>query len=394
MALKVVVNDRLVLVGTAHVSPASVKEVEETIAEHEPDIVAVELDEKRYEVLKNQKKWEDTPVTDMIRGGRAFFFLAQVFLSSIQRRLGKEFGAEPGSEMLAAINSAESKKIKVELVDRDIAITLRKAWRTMGLREKLRLFWEFNKAMVGFNDEEEELDLEEIMQEDVITMMVEELSKIAPSVTKILIFERDAFIAKKLFGLTKKGKVVAVVGAGHLKGIQKNLANIHKTPSFKELNTVPEKRIKWGKTIAYLIPVLFGALLLWLVYNGLTTENPTYWEDLRNVLLTWFLINGICSAIGAAIARGHPYSIITAFLAAPFTSLNPAVAAGWFAGAVEAKVRTPTVRDFKDLSAIESTKQFLNNRVIRVLMVAALANVGSIIGTFVAGAEIVNIIFG
>ncbi len=394
MALKVVVNDRLVLVGTAHVSPASVKEVEETIAEHKPEIVAVELDEKRYEVLKNQKKWEDTPVTDMIRGGRAFFFLAQVFLSSIQRRLGKEFGAEPGSEMLAAINSAESKKIKVELVDRDIAITLKKAWRTMGLREKLRLFWEFNKAMVGFNDEEEELDLEEIMQEDVITMMVEELSKIAPSVTEILIFERDAYIAKKLDELTKKGKVVAVVGAGHLKGIQKNLAHIDKTPSFEELNTVPEKRIKLGKTIAYLIPILFFALLIWLVINGLTSQDPTYWEDLRRVLLTWILINGICSAVGAAIARGHPYSIITAFLAAPFTSLNPAVAAGWFAGAVEAKVRTPTVRDFKDLSTIESTKQFLNNRVIRVLMVAALANVGSIIGTFIAGAEIANIIFG
>jgi pheromone shutdown-related protein TraB len=392
--LKVVVNDRLVLVGTAHVSPASVKEVEETIAEHEPDIVAVELDEKRYEVLKNKQKWEETPVTDMIRGGRAFFFLAQVFLSSIQRRLGKEFGAEPGSEMLAAINTAEGRKIKVELVDRDIAITLRKAWRTMGFREKLRLFWEFNKAMVGFYDEEEEIDLEEIMQEDVITMMVEELSKIAPSVTEILIFERDAFIAKKLDGLTKKGKVVAVVGAGHLKGIQKNLANINKTPSFEELNTVPEKRIKLGKTIAYLIPILFFALMIWLIYNGLTSQDPTYWEDLRRVLLTWILINGICSAAGAAIARGHPYSIVTAFLAAPFTSLNPAVAAGWFAGAVEAKVRTPTVKDFKDLSAIETTKQFLNNRVIRVLMVAALANVGSIIGTFVAGAEIVNIIFG
>ena len=392
--MKVVVSDRLVLVGTAHVSPASVKEVEETIAEHEPDIVAVELDEKRYEVLKNKQKWEDTPVTDMIRGGRAFFFLAQVFLSSIQRRLGKEFGAEPGSEMLAAINTAEGHNIRVELVDRDIAITLRKAWRTMGFREKMRLFWEFNKAMVGFYDEEEEIDLEEIMQEDVITMMVEELSKIAPSVTKILIYERDAFIAKKLYGLTKKGKVVAVVGAGHLKGIQKNLAHIDRTPSFRELNRVPEKRFKLGTTIAYLIPILFASLLLWLAYNGLTTENPTYWEDLQSVLLIWFLINGICSAAGAALARGHPYSILTAFLAAPFTSLNPAVAAGWFAGAVEAKVRTPTIRDFKELSAIETTKQFLNNRVIRVLMVAALANVGSIIGTFIAGGQIVSIIFG
>lgn len=391
--MKVVVNDRLVLVGTAHVSKASVKEVEDAISEHTPDIVAVELDEKRLEVLQNKQKWEETPVTDMIRGGKAFFFLAQVFLSSIQRRLGKEFGAEPGSEMLAATEAAEKMELRVELVDRDISITLRKAWRTMGLREKLRLFWEFNKAMVGYNDEEE-IDLEEIMQEDVITMMIEELSTIAPSVTEILIFERDAFIAKKLSALTEEGKVVAVVGAGHIKGIQENLANIDRTPSFEELNRVPKKRFKVGKTIAYAIPVMFFALMIWLIIKGFLTQDPSYWEDLRSVLVTWILINGICSAIGAALARGHPYSIATAFVAAPFTSLNPAVAAGWFAGAVEAKVRTPTVKDFKELSKIESTKQFLNNRVIRVLMVAALANIGSIIGTFIAGAEIIGIIWG
>ena len=391
--MKVVVNDKLVLVGTAHVLKASVKEVEEAIKEHKPDIVAVELDEKRYEVLTNKQKWEETPITDMIRGGKAFFFLAQVFLASIQRRLGKEFGAEPGSEMVAAISAAKSSNIRVELVDRDITITMRKAWRTMGLREKFRLFWEFSKAMVGYSDEEE-IDLEEIMNEDAITMLIEELKEIAPSVTEILVFERDAFIAKKLSALSEEGKVVAVVGAGHVKGIQENLENIDDTPSFEELNAVPRKRIKVGKVIAYAIPILFFALLGWLVVNGLLTKDPDYWSDLRSVMLTWFLINGIFSAIGAFLARGHPYSIATAFLAAPFTSLNPAVAAGWFAGAVEAKVRTPKVRDFQELSEIESTKQFLNNRVIRVLMVAALANVGSIIGTFVAGAQVFRIMFG
>jgi pheromone shutdown-related protein TraB len=390
--LKVVVNEKLVLVGTAHVSKASVEEVEDVISEHAPDIVAVELDEKRYEVLMNKKKWEETPITDMIRGGKAFFFLAQVFLASIQRRLGKEFGAEPGSEMVAAIESAKKRTIRVELVDRDITITLRKAWRTMGFREKFRLFWEFSKAMVGYTDEEE-IDLEEIMNEDAITMMIEELSKIAPSVTKILVYERDAYIAKKLSALTTEGKVVAVVGAGHLKGIQENLSNIDKSPSFEELNAVPKKRIRVGKAIAYAIPILFISLLGWLLYSGLTTQDPGYWDNLRRVMITWFLINGICSAAGAFIARGHPYSIATAFFAAPFTSLNPAVAAGWFAGAVEAKVRTPTVKDFQNLSELETTRQFLNNRVIRVLMVAALANIGSVIGTFVAGAEIFRIMF-
>jgi pheromone shutdown-related protein TraB len=176
MIMKVVVNDNLVLVGTAHVSPASVKEVEDAIALHKPDVVAVELDDKRYDVLVNKKKWEETPITDMIRGGKAFFFLAQVFLSSIQRRLGKEFGAEPGAEMLAAVNSAKENEIRVELVDRDITITLKKAWRSMGIREKFRLFWEFSKAMVGYSDEEE-IDLEEIMDEDVISMILHPVSQ-------------------------------------------------------------------------------------------------------------------------------------------------------------------------------------------------------------------------
>jgi pheromone shutdown-related protein TraB len=384
--MKVEVNDNLVLVGTAHVSKASVEEVEAAIEEYKPDIVAVELDEKRFEVLTNKQKWEETPITDMIRGGKAFFFLAQVFLASIQRRLGKEFGAEPGSEMLAAINSAKEKQIKVELVDRDITITLKKAWRTMGIREKFRLFWEFSKAMVGYSDEEE-IDLEEIMDEDVISMMIEELSQIAPSVTEILVFERDAFIAKKLHALSEDKKVVAVVGAGHVKGIQKNLKEIDKTPTFEELNSVPRKRIKWTKVIAYSIPILIIGLLIWLILRG-------NWDKFFSALLWWILINGACSAIGAAAARGHPYSIATAFLAAPFTSLNPAVAAGWFAGAVEAKVRTPTVKDFQDLSTLESTKEFLNNKVIRVLMVAALANIGSMIGTFIAGGWLINIMLG
>ncbi|MEE9151572.1 MAG: TraB family protein, partial [Thermoplasmata archaeon] len=252
---------------------------------------------------------------------------------------------------------------------------------------------EFSKAMVGYSDEEE-IDLEEIMNEDAITMMIEELSKIAPSVTRILVYERDAYIAKKLSTLSEEGKVVAVVGAGHLKGIKKNLASIDDTPSFEDLNAVPQKRLRLGKVIAYSIPILFFVLLGWLVVNGLLSQDPEYWDNLKRVMLTWFLINGVFSAVGAALARGHPYSILTAFVAAPFTSLNPAVAAGWFAGAVEAKVRTPTVKDFQDLSTLETTKQFLNNRVLRVLMVAALANIGSVIGTFVAGAEIFRIMFG
>ena len=210
--------------------------------------------------------------------------------------------------------------------------------------------------------------------------MMKEFGEIAPSVATVLIHERDKYIAKRIQDESKKGKVLAVVGAGHIEGIKNHLGKKILDVNLHELEQVPKKRVSIAKLVAYSIPVLFVALLVWM----LMTKGPDAWNSIADIFITWFLINGILSAIGAAIARGHPFSIAAAFIAAPFTSLNPAVAAGWFAGIVEAKMRTPMVKDFQNLSKIESIKDFLNNKVIRLLMVVALANVGSMIGTFVA----------
>jgi len=389
--LQVKVNDNILLVGTAHISKDSVKEVKETIEEFKPDIVAVELCKRRHEAITKKDKWENTPVTKLLKSNNAYLMLAQTFLSSIQRKLGKEYGVEPGSEMIAAINEAEKHKIKVALVDRDISITLKRAWRKMGIREKFRLSWEFIKALIGYDEEElEELDLKKLMDQDVISTLMEEFKEIAPSISDVLIHERDEYIAKKILEESKKGKVLAVVGAGHLKGIKKQLeSGIIKT-DLKKLEEIPKKRIRISKVIAYLIPLLFIGLIVWLIY----TRGPDAWNQIKNVFIWWFIINGTLSAIGAAIARGHPLTIGTAFIAAPLTSLNPAIAAGWVAGYVEAKLRTPLVKDFKELSKIESFKSFWNNRVIRLLMVVALANLGSMIGTIVAFPYIASFVFG
>ena len=375
------ISDNIVLVGTAHISEESVREVKEAIKKYEPDIVAVELCNKRYEAITQKDKWENTPITSLLKSNKTYLILAQTFLSSIQRKLGKEYGVEPGSEMIAAINEAKKQKKEVALVDRDIAVTLKRAWRKMGIREKIRLAWEFMKALFGYDEEElEELDLKELMKQDVISAMMEEFSEIAPSVATVLIHERDEYIAKKILDESKKGKVVAVVGAGHLEGIKKHLKKKKIEVDLQELEKIPKKRISIAKLIAYSIPVLFVALIVWIFIS----RGPDAWQDIANVFLWWFLINGSLSALGAAIARAHPLSIGTAFIAAPFTSLNPAVAAGWFAGIVEAKLRTPVVKDFQELSKLDSLKDFLNNRVIRLLMVVALANLGSMIGTFIA----------
>jgi len=183
----------------------------------------------------------------------------------------------------------------------------------------------------------------------------------------------------------KKNRVLAVVGAGHLGGIEKNLAYPKKLPKLSTLEQTPKKRISIMKTIGYLIPILFGVLLVYLIYYS-------KWDTFMNVILLWFLINGICSAIGAAIAFGHPLTILTAFVAAPFTSLNPTIGAGWVAGYVEIKLRTPTVNDIKMLRTIETMRDFFRNRLIRVLMVMALANLGSMIGTFIAGYYISDLV--
>lgn len=376
--MQVKINDNIILVGTAHISKDSVKEVKEVIEEYKPDIVAVELCKRRYEAITKKDKWENTPITSLLKSNNAYLMLAQTFLSSIQRRLGKEYGVEPGSEMIAAMNEAKRHDIEVALVDRDISVTLKRAWKKMGVREKFRLTWEFMKAILGYDEEElEDLDLKELMDQDVISAMLEEFGNIAPSVATVLIHERDEYIAKKILNESEKGKIVAVVGAGHINGIKNNLEKKKLDVDLTELEYVPKKRFSVLKSVGYVIPVVFVALIVYLFLTG-------GWGRAADALLWWFLINGSLSAVGTAIARGHPFSIATAFVAAPLTSLNPAIAAGWVAGYVEFKLRKPVVKDFQNLSKVDSFKDFLNNRVIRLLMVVALANLGSMIGTFIA----------
>jgi pheromone shutdown-related protein TraB len=384
-----IIDDQIILIGTAHISQRSVDEVTRAIEQYQPDVVAIELDERRYKSLTEKDRWENLPVTNLLRSNNAYFLLAQTFLASIQRRLGKEYGVEPGSEMVAAITEAKKQKKSIELVDRDIAITLKRAWKKMGIREKFRVLWEFLKALVGLEDEElEDLDLEEIMDQDLISTMLEEFGSIAPSVTTVLIHERDSYIAEKIKELRETGKtVVAVVGAGHLNGIKQRLTDPSFSADLSELNHVPSKRVSIVKILGYLIPVLFAGLIIYGFYTGGLQRS-------LNMFVYWFLINGICSAVGTIIARGHPLTILTAFVAAPITSLNPAIAAGWVAGYVEAKLRTPRVKDFQGLSNIESFSDFISNKVIRLLLVVALANLGSMIGTIVAFPYITSLVTG
>ena len=242
----------------------------------------------------------------------------------------------------------------------------------MGILEKAKLMYSLLTGLISPEEIEEEM-VEKIKEKDVMTQMMEEFGREVPSVKEVLIDERDIYIANKILAAPGK-KIVAVVGAGHISGIKKYLGEER---DLKPLEEIPQGS-PWLKYIAYIIPLVFLSIITWGFINHRSI-------DLTITMLTyWFLINGFLSALGAMIAFGHPLTILSAFLAAPFTSLNPTIGAGIVAGLIEAKLREPRVKDFQDLNEITNFSGFYHNRISRILLVAALANLGSSIGTFVA----------
>lgn len=362
----------IILVGTAHVSKESIALVKETIEKEQPDAVGIELDFQRLHQLQQGKKWQQMDLGQIIKEGKTHLFLLNILLSNLQRQIGDDLGVKPGSEMLAAIEIAKEKKLPIALLDRDIRITLGRALNKMSLKEKAKLGYSIIGGFMGIGQKMDEKTIEQLKQKDMINALMQQLGKEMPSVKKVLVDERDIFIANRILQAKAK-KIVAVVGAGHLEGIKKHLG--------KEINIMPLMKIEKKKSafsiLKWAIPLAFAAFVI----GGIYSKGPTI---ALNMLLMWFIINGTLSALGAALARAHPLSIITAFLAAPITSLHPAIAAGWFAGLVELKMRAPKVQDFDDLPQINDISALASNRVTKILMVTAFANIGSTIGTVIA----------
>lgn len=367
-------NREIILIGTAHVSKKSAELVKKTIQEENPNIVAVELDPGRYEALMNEKRWDETEITKVIKSGKAYLFLMQLLLTNFQRKIGEELGVKPGSEMISALKIARENNIPTKLVDRDIKITLKRAFNLISFKEKFKLLLGFVSGIFEPEEIDEEM-VEELKNTDLITEMMEELGKEVPSLKKVLIDERDDYIAHKIRSL-EGNKILAVVGAGHVQGIKKRLKEEKSKEEIRELEQVPQNKSKL-KYVWYGIPLIFTSIIAWSLYHhGLHLT--------LNLFQRWFWINGILSSLGAILALAHPLSIITAFLAAPFTSLHPALAAGWFAGLVELWIRKPKVKDFDGLLKINGVRDLWKNRITKILLVISFANLGSSIGTFVA----------
>jgi len=372
-----------IIVGTAHISRQSADLVREVIEKENPDVVCVELDEKRLAALSEKNRWENLDLKSIIKQKQLSTLIINLVLSSYQKKLGEKLGVNPGTELLEAVNTAKGKNIPIELCDREVRITLRRAWHSMGLWQKIKLMAGGFGGIFEKQDLTEE-KLAELRSKDVLSEMMDELGKAMPVLKKVIIDERDTYLAEKM-KQSKGNKIVSVVGAGHARGIIKALNN-NEQIDLKEIEIIP-KPSPIAKIIGWGIPAIIIASILFIGYSkGLSEAGDN--------AMFWILANGIPSAIGALIALAHPLTILTAFFAAPITSLTPLIGAGYVAAFVQVYFQPPLVKDFQNVS--DNAKQVLmwwKNKLLKVLLVFILASLGSVLGTYVGLFEIVRNVF-
>lgn len=369
-----------ILIGTAHVSRQSAEQVKEVIEREQPDAVCVELDEQRYQAIMDENKWKNMDIFKVIKEGKSTALLMNLAISSFQKRIAEQFDIQPGQEMIQGIRSAEDVGAKLVLADRNIQITFSRIWKNVGFSGKMKLLMQIIYSIFSNEDITEE-ELEKMKSRDMLDSMLEEFTQNFPRLKKPLIDERDQYLAQKIRKAPGQ-KIVAVLGAAHVPGVKEEIRREH---DLSELTKMPPKS-KWPKIIGWAIPIFILAIVLYTFLS-----NPAAgWQQ----TLSWILWNGSLSALGAAFAFAHPLAIVTSFVAAPITSLNPFLAAGWFAGLVQAYFKRPNVGDFQNLSSdVTTVKGFWRNKVTRILLVVVLANLGSSIGTFVGGADILRVFF-
>jgi pheromone shutdown-related protein TraB len=366
----------IILLGTAHVSQASVDMVRTVIAVEQPDTVCVELDHQRHKALRNQGQWETLNLIEVIRQGQAPFLCANLALSAYQKRMGLHTGVRPGAELAAAAEEAEARNLKLCLVDRQIRTTLLRAWRTAGFWKKMSLL---ATLLAGMFEKQviDEAELARLRESDTLTVLLDELAQVLPTVKTILVDERDLYMANEIRHCSGQ-RVVAVVGAAHLPGISARLAAPSPPPDvIAELSVIPEKG-KLSQSLQWLIPALVVGVFIFGFFAGDMSK-------LSSAAIGWVLATGGFSALATAFALGHPLTILSAFLAAPITTLHPAIGVGFVTGLVQAFLVPPTVKDMERAGEdIVTVRGWWRNRMTRVLLVFFLSNLGAAVGVLLA----------
>ncbi len=374
---------KIILVGTAHISQDSADLARQVIEDEKPDCVCIELDQKRYDSLAQKKRWEALDLKQIIRTKQLSTLVVSLILASYQKKLGAQMGVMPGAELIEAAKAADDNNIPIALCDREVRVTLRRAWRATSFWKKSYLLANLAASLFD-NTEIDEEKINELKKQDVLSELLNELGESLPELKTVIIDERDTYLAEKIKASQGK-KLVAVVGAGHIPGTIKALHE-DRAAQLEEINTIPPVSPIW-KILGWAIPALIIGSIMFIARNkggAVAGDNIIY----------WILANGIPSAIGAAIALAHPFTIIGAFLAAPVTSLTPVIGAGYVTAFIQVMVMPPVVKEFETaLDDMSTLRGWWKNKLLKVIMAFLLPGFGSMIGTWVGGAKIVSNLF-
>ncbi|MCB1142644.1 MAG: TraB/GumN family protein [Leptospiraceae bacterium] len=367
------INDcEVTLLGTAHISQKSVDAVDMLIRTENPDTVCIELCDSRMKSVKNPEHWKQLDIFKVFKDRKMYLLLASMILSSFQKKLGKG-DIKPGDEMRKAMTLGEERNLKIVPVDREIQTTLRRAWGNVSFFSKSYLISALISSLLVKEDVSDE-KIEEMKSDDMLNDLFSQLPHKFDQIKKVIIDERDQFLAQKIRDASKDSKkLLAVVGAGHLKGI---MDYIETDREIHELDEIPKPGF-FSKISYFILPAIILSLLAYTVYDlgaGAGLE----------LVYSWILVKGTLSALGALIALAHPYSILLAFLAAPIGNFNPIIKPGWVAALCESWLRKPLVEDFEKIADdSEHFSGYWKNRVIRIFLVLLLPQLGSSIGTFI-----------
>lgn len=366
------------LVGTAHVSKESVEDVKNTIEIVQPDAICVELCEPRRTAMIERENWKKMDIFEVIRSGKAAFLLSQLIMTSFYKRIGEKLGVQPGGEMLEAMRLANERGVELVLADREVEITLKRVWRHLSFWSKVKML----SHMLGsffLTDEIDEEMVNSLKQEGQLDNVMQQFAEAFPQTKERLIDERDIYLSQQI-RKANGTKVVAVVGAGHVNGILDKIQ--HEIP-LEPLREIPPAS-KIAKSLKWLIPLLIISLFVIGFMSGGVQES-------KESIYVWVISHVVLASLGAAIALAHPLTILATGIVAPFTSLNPMIAAGWVAGLVQAWIKKPTVQDLENLPTdITSLSGFWKNPATRVLLTVILVNLGSSLATFISGSWIVS----
>ena len=378
-------NDKTIyLLGTAHVSEASVDEVHSVIDEVKPDTVCVELCQTRYDHLTDEDRWKKLDIFSVIREGKTLLMLANLAIGAYQRRIGNELGVKPGAELLAAAKKAEEIGAEMVLVDRDIRVTLKRTWANLGFFQKMNLLGAIMGSMVT-QEEVDEKTIEDLKEKAHLSEMMDEFAKALPAVKEPLIDERDTFMMKKIEDSPGE-RIVAVVGAGHVRGMTQKFGK-GSEEEFERISALPDKR-SWVGLLKWVIPVAIVTLFI----IGIREHQGETWEEM---VWGWVLPNVVGASVLTAFAGARPLSIICAGISSPITSLIPAIGAGMVVGFVEAWLRKPTIKDAESINEdVQSLGGLYRNNFTRVLLVAVMANLGSAIGGWMGTAFVLDAVVG